>query len=71
VEGKSNKTKSYIYGIVRIDKEIATADATVHAAHGQKETKGEEVTMIVMTNTVVKPSWTYRIKEPTTQKGKT
>lgn len=50
------KTKPYIYGIVCIDKQIAPADATIHAAHSQTETKGEEVTMIVMANTVVKPS---------------
>ncbi len=51
------KTKPYIYGTVRIDKQIAPADATIHAAQSQTETKGEEVTMIVMANTVVKPSW--------------
>ncbi len=51
------KPKPYIYGIVCIDKQIAPADATIHAAHSQTETKGEEVTMIVMANTVVKPSW--------------
>lgn len=50
------KTKPYIYGIVCIDKQIAPADATIHAAQSQTETKGEEVTMIVMANTVVKPS---------------
>lgn len=50
------KTKPYIYGTVCIDKQIAPADATIHAAQSQTETKGEEVTMIVMANTVVKPS---------------
>ncbi len=54
---KALKTKPYIYGTVRIDKQIAPADATIHAAQSQTETKGEEVTMIVMANTVVKPSW--------------
>lgn len=46
---------------------MPTADTTVHAAQSQKETKGEEVTMIEMTNTVVKPSWKSVVKEKTTQ----
>lgn len=57
------KNKAYIYGVVCIDEEITATDAAIHAAQCQNDTKREEITMIEMTNTIVEPSWKYRIIE--------